>query len=1056
MFIVYKSNQINILFSKICQIIKKKPMKTPFSKEFFIHDNKILFEWLNMFIANEEGISANFQFYYTHSFIWKIFQMFIPEKKITNIYKTSLMTWNIMNIIEKKNYSHVINIKDNQIKKFKFSFLMAKIFQKYLIYRPQWITMWEKNNSILNIEKHEEWQIKLWNELNISIKKIDPLPLHFTNIFERIKNIKNEKKNNQYNFSIRYFIMSSFSLNPIYIKILKILGQYINIYLLYVTPCKKNIFYNDLLNKKEILNKKYHPNNSLMILWGKYEKIYSFYINSKNTKIINCFKKIKEINLLNMIQNHILNTNNNHKNNKKKIIYPSDHSISINSCYNEKHEIQILYQKIITIFQIHPNILPGDIIVISNKIHQYISFINEIFKSESNLYQIPFCINEEKSKRKNILFSAFSKILYLPYSRFNNEEILNLLETPEIAQKFHISEDEIEIINNWIKIVNIRWGIDKKHKNKLFSIKNEKNTWLYGIKRLLLSYAINQENAIWNNYLSCLSINGSQSKLLGKIAYFIDILDKWRKKLSKPKTFKSWYLLFNLLIDDFFEKNITLNESIYIMRNNWKKITYNGITSNYKKKISIDIIRMSFIYYMNTINKTKFLPGVINFCNPQTVYYIPFKIICILGVNEKNVPRQQKILDINLLHNYQEIGDNNKRLKDLYLFLQSLYAAKKYFYISYIRYSLQKNSNINMSVLIDQLFQYISSNFYFIEDKNLSFENNKKKIIHHFYKYHEYQYNYSIKNTKQKNRNNHVNLLLDQTIYQINYKDLINFWKNPIHYFFKNKFKVNSIFLKEEKIYTEPFEVNTLDSFQLKKNILKKIINNENIEKLFKYYQLSGILPYKYFGKIFLKKQIFEMKKIANLIFTFKKNTQKIEFDLKIKKYHIYGTLSEIQDTGLLRWKPTTINNNDKISLWIEHLIYCSLGRTGESKIIGYNNEIWCFSSIPCETAKKYLLNYVIEYIIGIKKPLFLLKSGASWLNYIYDTKKKYITNNKIKRKTGYLILLDTWNGNKYYTGEKEDLYIKNIISTLNNNNIRKICAISKKWLLPILQNRKK
>ncbi|CAL4324614.1 exodeoxyribonuclease V subunit gamma [Buchnera aphidicola] len=1061
MFIIYKSNQLHILFSKICQIIKKKPKNNIFQKEIFVYDNKILLQWLHIFIAEKQGISENFQFYYTDHFIWKLFQIFVTDKNTINIYKKSIMTWNIMKIIEKKNYSNHVNTNDHPIKKFKFSLIMADIFEQYLIYRPTWINIWEEYKDILKIEKNEEWQKIIWQNLHCLVKKKYPSQLHYANIFHIINSI--QEKKNIINVPKRCFIMSSFSLTSTYIKILETLGKYINIYLLHVTSCKKNIFYYQVKKNKNILfNKKKHiQDDSLIMLWGKYEKIYSLYINSKTIKIINCFKITKAVKLLNIIQNDILITykkkNKNHSIYDKKILYTNDDSISVNVCHDKKHEITILYKKILNIFKKNPSILPGDIIVVSNTIHEYIDFINSIFTSQKNKYKIPFFIGIKNSKRKNIILSTFITILNLPNTRCSNKEILELLEIPEIANKFNISEDEIEILYSWVQNINIRWGIDEKHQNHLLKIKNKKSTWLYGIKKLLLSYSINEKNSIWNNILSPLSINSSQSELIGKIAHFIFILNKWRVKLSQPKKFKSWYKLSQYLINDFFQNNILIQKTLDTIQNNWENMIHDGMLSEYKKKISINILKICFTNRINSIlNKKKFLPGVINFCHPKSTHNIPFKVIYIIGANEEDIPRKQKILPFNLLHCHPYIGDKNIHIEDSYLFLQILSSAKKYFYISYARYSIQYNIARYPSILIQQLMDYISSHFCFIGDEKISNAENKKKIFNYFYQYHEYQYSYPIQNIRKKNNIIHLKNTFKKEILKINYKDLIDFWKNPILYFFKKKFKIQSIFKNKEILTNENFFLNKFNCLQFNTILLNKIIHNEDIETWLKQYELSGILPYKYFGKIFLTKQKNAMLKIANLVSQFRINTVETEINLKIKKYEIYGILSEVQDTGLLRWKPNIINYNDKISLWIEHLLYCVLGGSEDSRIISYKNHIWSLSALQSDIASEYLLRYIIGYQKGIYKPVFLLKSGIMWLNYIFDTFKNCITRDKIKKKKGYLILLKNWHGDNYFIGEKENLYIKSIIPELNPKNIQKIYATTQKWLLPILKNQKK
>lgn len=1075
MFSVYQSNQLTVLLSKVCQIIQKKPLPNIFEKEIFIHDNKVLFQYLNIFIADKIGISTGFNLYHPNDFIWKLFRKFSYKKDLKNIFTHSIMTWKIMKIL-KENSSQNFYQNNNSMNNFKFSCLMAQIFEQYLLYRPNWINTWEKNEKILNIDANEKWQKKLWMEIINQTTKYNKYYCHFSNLFYLIQELI-KKKIKKKDCPKRLFIISCFSLNPSYIKIFKKISPYIHIYFLYITPFRQNILHiikeeKDFLKKK---HKEYIFGDSLIKLWGKYEKIYSLYIiQSKKTKIITCFKKNRNINLLNNIKNDFflenrLNTNKT----KKKYFILTDNSISIHICFNKKHEIEILYEKLLTFFLEHPNIKAKDVVVTSFSIDSYIPYINSVFKSLSKKEQIPFFISKKFSKKTEIMLSSFNTILNLSNNRFKNEEILALLDIPEIAKNFDISEEEINILYNWIEETNIRWAIDEKHKDYLSFPKIHQNTWLYGIEKLLLSYAMNNTENIWNNVLSCSLINGSRTELLEKLIIFIKKLEKWQKKLSKTQNLIYWRSLSKLIINDFFHINAKTEESIQIIQKNWIEMIDDGLLSNYSYKISIKILQKKFINKYNHTNNQKFLPDVLNFCHPSAICYIPFKIICIIGADYQSTQSTNNMESVNFLHKYPLIGDVNIYQQYCYLFLQSISCTQEYFYISYVGYSIKDASKTYPSVLVDQLLNYIAIHYCLIGDKNLSLDKNIAKISKQLCTKYKQNYFYDKKNvnifkkklektpinidTKKHNKNvfnkkelkkNHFN--------KINLIDLISFWKNPIRYFVKNTLKIK-FNLKQQNInITEPFVVNILDSFKIRNLLLNKIINNQDTRKLFKYYVLSGKLPYKFFGMNFWNKNIKEINSIAKKVIQNKHDTEEKKICLKIQNYQINGILSEIQSTGLLRWKPSLINYSDRISLWLEHLIYSISTGCGESKIIGYKNQTWSFSPLKSDIAYAYLLEYIEGYIRGIKTPLFLIKSGACWLDQVYDKSDNCIKDDENIKRKAYKKLLECWIGNNYIKGEKKDFYINTIIKKLNTNNIKEICKIAKKWLIPILKNRKK
>jgi len=1068
MFIVYKSNSLNTLLLEAYKIIQEKPLNNIFEKEIFVYDSKILFQYLNIFIAEKIGISANIKLYHPNDFIWKLFEIISPKKKLKNTFTHSMMIWKIMKIIDDKKIFENYNKKEAKLQKFKFSFLMANIFEQYIFYRPNWINEWETEKNTSIIDQNDIWQIKLWIEIIKNSKKTHQYSYHFANLFYNFQKLFEEKKIQKKHLPSRCFIISSFALNPSYIRIFQNISTYINIYFLYVTPFKKNIF-NFIQDNNIFLNQKKNKkpcDNSLIKLWGQYEKIYALYIiRSKEMKIINCFKENNNRNLLNSIKNDLLKKNINKK---KRFLISTDNSISINICFNKKNEIEILHKKLLIFFNKNSSIKPKDVVVTSFSIENYISSINSVFASENNKKQIPFFIANKFSKKTNIIISSFKKILNLANSRFHNEEILEFLDIPEIAKKFNLSEEEIKILYYWIEEANIRWAIDCKHKDYLSFPKNKQNTWLYGIEKLLLSYAMNDTEKVWNNILSCSSINGSRTEIIEKLIIFIKTLKKWQKKLSRSQYLIHWHSLSKDLINDFFFCSQKIEKSIKMIQKNWTEMINNNLSSGYLKKVSINILIKNFFYKYYFNNHQKFLPDVVNFCHPNAVCYIPFKIICIIGADHLSVPKINHLDKFNLLKKYPLIEDINIYQKYCYLFAQSISCAEQYFYISYVGYSIKDESKIYPSILIDQLLHYISSNFCFSGDCNLSLQDNSKKIIKHLCKKYKIQYFYKKKYAnpsttenlqdvfKYTNRNiNNKNILKRNSCTKINLKDLITFWKNPICYFFNVNLQIKVDIKKHAINTTEPFSVNQEDSFKIKNILLNKIINNQDTMELFKKYMLSGKLPYDFFGKIFWNQKLKEMTMIAKEVMKYRISKEEKKINLKIEKYQIDGILSEIQTTGLLRWKPNTINFSDRITLWLEHLIYSLLGGCGESRIIGYKKQTWSFSSLTFDLAYTYLLKYIKGYVEGIKKPILLTKSGASWLDQVYDRKNKIVSNDYYIQEKGHKKLLEIWIGNKYIQGEQENFYIKQIISKLNEKNIKKICKTAEKWLIPVLKHKK-
>jgi len=464
--------------------------------------------------------------------------------------------------------------------------------------------------------------------------------------------------------------------------------------------------------------------------------------------------------------------------------------------------------------------------------------------------------------------------------------------------------------------------------------------------------------------------------------------------------------------------------------------------------------------------------GKIIFCNDFILRNIPFKVIYILGMNEKFVIQKKFNEKFDLIYKNPRICDPYIDNKCKYLFLETLLSAQKILIISYHTTSKKNNSNVNASYIVDQLFLYISKKFYiFKKHYNKNKKNDTKMLFSHLYYFHTNE-PYNIKNfilgykyqsfnktwlnisqIKNTHKNHFFKNLRKIEYNNINISELITFWKNPIKYFFKKRLHITLNTINTINLYQENFGITKLNNYIISSNMIDYLLMRKNTNQLFLYYQYKGIIPRGNLGKIYWKNKLSIIKSLYNNIRLVKTKLKKKEFYININKYTLYGSLNNINTTGLLRWKPAIIQNKDMISLWLEHLVYCSIYQNGNSIILGLNNKCLTFEQLNTEQAKYLLNQYIMGYIEGMNIPILLTNSGINWLNSIYDKNNKTISNEKKRIYESNKKMITTWIGNNWQQGEKDDLYLNKIITTLDENNISNMCNIAKKWILPILKH---
>ncbi|CAL4043490.1 RecBCD enzyme subunit RecC [Buchnera aphidicola (Tetraneura ulmi)] len=1067
MLFIYQSNNSKNLLKKSLEIIKNKPLKNPLEKEIFLVEHQEIEKWIKISISYFSGICANINFLSINNFIKKIFIKINPNASHQYFSNKKIFFWKIMKLKNIDSLSRYKKEKKNEEKILELSYKLYKLFHKYDIYRPDLIESWN-NNLLLKINDInsipiQKWQKKIWRKIVGSFNKKNNTILNYLNLENLI--LKNKKKIKERIEYKRIFVFDTINISNTYINTLYKFSKFYDIYMFVNSP-----FYISNKNFSKIKKNKYEK--PFVLNFGKNGIDHIEYLlKIKKKEYFYNLEKENKNKFLQKVQNKILKESNfKKKNNNEKIsLNSTDDSISIHICYSIQQEIETLHFNLLKILKKNKKINFNNILVVAKNIKIYIPYIHGVFNQTN---QIPFTISNYFNPKEKEILKIIKSILNLKRKKITYEEFFSLLEIPLISEKFSIDTKNIFELKKCIQELGIKFGINKKNLKKEFNIDIKYNNWKFGINRILLGYSMNK-NVIWNSTLSYEKIKKNIYKEIIQIKIFLSLIEKWKKTISQKKKIENWYLTFEEFMNDFLPKRYKEKKIFLFMNKKWKLIIDNALNANYDKKISLEILIKIFLLKKTYKNhQSNLFEGKVNFCNLNSIENITSDVIYLLGMNKDNNPMEIDTEYFDLIKTYPKKGDLNTQKKDLYNFLKIILNAKKYLLISY---SIQENKKDfdNCSFMIKELQKYLQKSFYI--KKKITNKKNKNIIKKISFKYSINPFlekeNINLKNSQinnnlwikklYKEKNNTKKIKLSKLeIKSINFKKFMSFWKHPIKFLFNHR--LNIYFSKNYRsdLNNEPFEINFINSYLIKKNILKYLIYKKNIKQLFKNYQLSGLLPNKKCAKYYWEKYVQELYPLYKKVSLLNPNKKKTIFELKIKNFKLYNcTINETENNNLIAWKPKIINIIDGLSFWLKHLIYCIYMKPKKiSCIFGIKNTSWMFPILEKKKARNYLLKYIKGYIKGNQKPIFLIKSGFLWLQkeatINLKKEKKSFFDYKTSSNNSKNILLNTWNGNPQYYGEKNDLYIKKIISKLDKKNIHKICNSANKWGLPLLKNK--
>jgi exodeoxyribonuclease V gamma subunit len=223
---------------------------------------------------------------------------------------------------------------------------------------------------------------------------------------------------------------------------------------------------------------------------------------------------------------------------------------------------------------------------------------------------------------------------------------------------------------------------------------------------------------------------------------------------------------------------------------------------------------------------------------------------------------------------------------------------------------------------------------------------------------------------------------------------------------------------------------------------------------LYQRVRASGGLPYGAFGEIYWQKQQEEMAELAERVREQRQENGSLELDIDVAGMRITGWLHQVQQDGLLRWRPATLSAVDGILLWLEHLVYCCVGGAGESRMFGSKNSAWRFAALTSEEAHEQLAELVAGYRRGLSQPLMLLnKSGWAWLSQCYQAQTQQIDWDEEVQVKARAKLLQAWQGDQRIPGEGADPYTQRVFRQMDNVRLEQILKETERYLLPVARN---
>ena len=760
---IIHSNHLEDLRQVAVNWIKAHPLGVLETEQFIVQSNGMA-QWLKLALAADDGcgISAGVEMKLPGRFVWTAYRAVLGHDTIPeeSAYDKDRLIWRIFRLLPQLSKESIfaplnrfLEQDDDLRKRSQLAGHLADLYDQYQVYRADWLEDWSQGldqiariaGQPVPLSESQKWQAELWRRVKADVpdevRNLGRADLH-NRFLEKARTLDGQRPGD---LPPRVVVFGISSLPRQVLDTLYAVSSMTQVLLFVHNPCRH--FWADIVEDRELLrieNARHKTKsgmpaslapelihqhaNPLLAAWGKqgrdyigllygYDEPANYETDFSQIDLFEDFTLPDRYNpLLHQVQQAILDLDPlaGDACDKQKIA-PADESISFQLAHSRQREVEILQDQLLHYFETLEDLKPRDIIVMTPDIDAYAPHIEAVFGNLASTDPrfIPFTIADKPNRESVPLIKALETLLHLPDSRMGVSDVMDLFDIRAFRKRFGIKEDDLPKLRQWIEGAGISWGLNEEQRT-LFKLPGglAQNTWAFGLDRMLLGYAVGSGGE-WKGIEPYDEVGGLEAALVGPLFHAIGQLEKLWQSLNQKAAPAVWCEKIRSLAQDCFavgesQDQLTLSRLNEIL-DQWLDACDQAML---EEALPLAVVREFLLARIKESSTSqRFLAGMVNFGTLMPMRAIPFKVVCLLGMNDGQFPRSHPPLDFDLMagRGLYRPGDRSRREDDRYLFLESLLSARQRLYISYIGRDDRDNSERMPSVLVGQFRDYLSA-----------------------------------------------------------------------------------------------------------------------------------------------------------------------------------------------------------------------------------------------------------------------------------------------------------------------------------------------------------
>jgi len=390
-----------------------------------------------------------------------------------------------------------------------------------------------------------------------------------------------------------------------------------------------------------------------------------------------------------------------------------DRSVQIHVCHGARRQAEVARDAILHALAADPTLEPRDVVIMTPDLDTFAPLLEAAFPHDdgSDLPDLRLRIADRAPAVTNPLVRFVATVMDLVDGRLEAGTVRELVRQPVVQQRFGFDADTAAAIVQLIDDANVSWGLDAADRQAWRAGTVAQRTWGRGLDRLLAGvFYADDATRVVGDVAPVDGIEGEAVDAAGFLAAILDRVRAVRGLLGEPRPRSAWAealaTAVGLLAAPGWDDEWQLGQLGALLRDSFPPTE----AGRPDPLVSLAEARRAVAWWTSERpSPLHFRTGDITVCTLAPMRSVPYRVVCLVGMDDERFPRSGHPDGDDLLVDHELVGDPDPSARDRQLLLDALVAAGSHLIVVYSGRDELTNAELPPAVPIAELVETLEA-----------------------------------------------------------------------------------------------------------------------------------------------------------------------------------------------------------------------------------------------------------------------------------------------------------------------------------------------------------